>query len=312
MTKKITKPGEYDITDEVYFADPCPQPSLSASMAKDFLFGTPLHAWTNSKRLNKWSEDKDSTTFDIGSAFHAMMLSRGAKIVEIDADSYRTADAKSQREEARTKGFTPLLKHQVEDVENMCHAARLQLNAHKCGDPFTGKDAELTMVWEKDGVWNRAKVDQFDRENRIIYDLKSCTGYAEPSGWLRTNMKLGIDVRVAHYLEGAEAIYGGEWRYRIVPVEKQPPHGLSVIELHPDAVVIGQKKIRRAREVLGRCLKSNKWPGYPAEICQTEPPAWFETEWLEREFAEADFKKRTGKDVLDFAFEMQAPPVAAE
>ncbi len=304
--------GEHDISDDIYFSDPCPEPSLSASMAKDFLLGTPLHAWNNSKRLNPFHKPKDNSTFDIGSAFHTMMLSRGAKVLPIKAKDFRGNEAKAQRDEARAKGMTPLLHEQYERVQDMTAAAEIQLEAHSCGNPFTGTDAELTLIWKQDGVWNRIKVDQIDRENRVLYDLKSCAGYADPYAWLKTNMRMGIDVRVAHYLEGAEAVFGGNWRYRIVPVEKEPPHCLSVIELHPDAVTIGRKKTKRAREMLRLCLDRNVWPGYPAEICQTEPPAWFESEWLEREFAESDFKTRTGKDVLEVAFQMFAPQIAAE
>ncbi|MGH1414863.1 MAG: PD-(D/E)XK nuclease-like domain-containing protein [Pelagimonas sp.] len=304
--------GEHDISDDLYFADPCPEPSLSATMAKDFIFGTPLHAWTGSQRLNPFHQPTNSTTFDLGSAFHTAMLSRGADIEVIDEKDWRSKAAKEARETARDAGKTPLLRHQFDDVGNMVDAARIQLGGHSCGDPFTGTDAELTLIWKQDGVWNRIKVDQIDRENRILYDLKTCAGYADPYSWLKTNMRLGIDIRVAHYIEGAKAVFGGDWRYRIIPVEKTPPHGLSVIELHPFAVDVGAEKVKRAREMLLRCLRRNQWPGYPAEICQTEPPAWFEAEWLERQSAEAAFKKAHGKDVLDFAFQMQAPAHAAE
>lgn len=298
---KFLKQGEHDISDDLYFADPCPNPSLSATMAKDLINATPLHAWTNSKRLNPFHEDKNSATFDIGSAFHTMVLSRGAKIHVIEAKDWRTKDAKEQRDAAYAAGCTPVLVGQLESLENMQMAAELQLAAHSCGNPFTGKDAEKTLIWYQGGVWNRIKVDQIDRENRVLYDLKTCET-AEPGAWLHTNMRMGIDIRVAHYLEGAEAVFGGDWCYRIVPVEKKPPHGLSVIELHPDAIAIGRKKTKRARDILSLCLKRDKWTGYAREIYRAEPKEFFANEWLEREWMEADYKRATGRDVIEESF----------
>ena len=128
--RQVLLHGEYDISDEVYFSDPCCTPSMSASMAKDFTFGTPLHAWTNSSRLNPYYRTKNSTTFDIGDAFHSWMLSKGAEVDIIDADDWRSAAAKEARKVSYDMGRTPLLRDQAERVEAMVTAARIQLRAH--------------------------------------------------------------------------------------------------------------------------------------------------------------------------------------
>ena len=43
---KIELPGVYDMPAEDYHADPCLEPSLSASIAKTMIFDTPWHVWT--------------------------------------------------------------------------------------------------------------------------------------------------------------------------------------------------------------------------------------------------------------------------
>ena len=117
----------------------------------------------------------------------------------------------------------------------------------------------------------------------------------------------GIDLRAAHYLDGLRACYGGDWTYLYMPQEKEPPHCLSVLTLSSAAIVIGQKKIRRAREMWSHCLRSGRWPSWSAEIAVIDPPPFYESRWLERESYEADHKRRTGTDILEAAMKWQAP-----
>lgn len=190
----------------------------------------------------------------------------------------------------------------------MVRLARVQMRAHGIGDPFEGGENEVAMVWQGGGVWNRAMADCLDRENRILYDYKTCAGLAEPEGWVRTAMGHGIDLRAAHYLAGIEAITGQRgWRYRFIVQEKAPPHCLSVIELGAETLDIGRRKLGRAREMWRHCLDAGNWPGFSAEIAQVDPPAFHAEKWLGREIREDEHRKRTGRDVLDAAMRFQAP-----
>jgi hypothetical protein len=81
MTMRITQPGIYlDMSAVDYFADPCPSPSLTQSVAKRLIDRSPLHAWTIHPRLNPAFEADDPTKYDIGNIAHRLLLGRGKEL----------------------------------------------------------------------------------------------------------------------------------------------------------------------------------------------------------------------------------------
>ena len=62
--------------------------------------------------------------FDRGSASHELLIGGEDRIRIIEADSYRTQDAREERVVATLAGQTPLLRHQYEDAIPMADAAR--------------------------------------------------------------------------------------------------------------------------------------------------------------------------------------------
>lgn len=299
--------GVHDISAEQYHADPCREPSLSASLATTLVYASPIHAFAASRRLNPDWEPDDKTQFDIGSAAHEMLTGKGRGIYVVDADDFRSKAAQTERDQARADGFTPLTRPQAKQVERMIRVARVQMRAHGIGDPFEGGQNEVTLIWEADGITKRAMVDNIDTERRVAYDYKTAAGLAEPEGWVRTSMPHGCDIRAAHYLEGLTALFGGEWSYRFIPQEKKQPHCLSVLQLSESAIMMGRKKARRAAEMWRHCLDTGVWPGFSTQIQIVDPPGFWEAKWLERESYEADHKRRTGTDILAAAMAWQAP-----
>lgn len=300
-------PGVHHITSERYHADPCERPSLSAGLAATLLAATPLHAFAASPRLNPEFGPVSKAEFDIGSACHELLTGKGRGIFVVQADDYRTKAAQQARDDARADGYVPLTIPQDAQVKRMIRLARVQMRAHGIGDPFEGGLNEITLIWEQDGVMNRAMVDCIDAANRVAYDLKTLAGVADADQWLRRSMDHGVDLRAAHYLDGLKASFGGDWTYRFVLLEKDQPHCLSVAQFTEGTLFMGRKKIRRAREMWGHCLATSTWPGFSAEIAVVEPAPFWEAKWLERESYEADHRRRTGQDILTAAMRWQAP-----
>lgn len=304
------------MTADPYYADTvAEEASLNASVAQTLLERTALHAWHEHPRLNSDFEEENKREFDIGKAFHTQMTGIGDPIHVVRAlnskgelvENYSTKAAKEERDEAYDAGKTPLLYSQWEQVCDMVEAARYQLQRHEVGDVFAmDGDSEMDMVWQQDGVWNRARADRRTPEHRAIYDLKTTTD-ATPDKWLRRAMDMGVDMRAVHYLDGARKLWGGEWVYRFILVETKLPHGLTVVELSEAGLTIGRKKIRRARELFRLCLDTGSWPGYSTMIAVVDPPPWHATNWLERESVEHDYRQRTGQDILKAAMQWQAP-----
>ncbi len=300
-----------DLEADAYHADPAPEPSFSAGMAETLNEATPLHLYTESKRLNpEWSEPDRKEAFETGKAAHSFITGRGAPILEVDADSWRTKDAKAQREKATEMGYTPLLTDQAASVRRMVQAARLQLRAHpEIGyDPFEEAEPEVAAFWQRHAVWNRIMVDGLDRKRRIAWDLKTHSGLADPKAWARNGLRFGVHVRAAHYLEGLEELGGGGWRYRFVVVETSPPHGLSVLELSETALEMGRRAHAQARDLYRECLQRGVWPCWPGKIDTVEMPAWMVEQQMTREIEAEDRRARTpNRSLIDAAIRFQAP-----
>ena len=303
--------GVHQISAEEYHADPCARASLSSTVAKVLLAQSPLHAWTASPRLNPAWEPKDSKTFDIGRAAHRATLGAGSDFCTIpDAilasnGATSTKAAKEFIAEARAAGLTPLKSGEVAQIEAM--RAKIADKLHLLQIDLDPAHSEVVALAEIDGIWNRAMMDNVPADPRApLYDFKT-TMDASPQAAMRAVMNFGYDVQAAHYLDTWKAATGEDRLFRFIFQEKEAPFEVAVIEVGPDSMMMGRKKIARAREMWGNCLTADDWPGYPLGVHRIELPEFFHTKWLERESADADYRNRTGRDALDQARSWQAP-----
>jgi len=265
--------GVHGVSADAYHADPCVQPSLSAGLANHLDKRSPLHAWTNSRRLNPGYVERESDTFDLGSACHAMLLEGGAGVAWLEFDDYRTKDAKAARDHAREEGRIPVLaKHQRKmEIINALAAARLQ--------KLVGSKAyqtEQSILWTESGTWCRARPDAINADRTLLVDYKTTSGSAEPDSWIRNHLTPeGHDIRAIHYLRGNQGTGGPENAdYLFLVQEVEPPYACSVIGLAPSLKELAARKWVRALRLWRLCLAEGKWPGYPAQVCYAEAPNW--------------------------------------
>ena len=285
-------PGFHDdISADTYHADPCPAPSLSASLAHILLSQSPRHAWTAHPRLNPAFERETDTRFDLGTAVHALLL-EGEHVFEmVNADDWRTKAAQEARDRIRAAGKIPLLVEQAEAVGQMAKAARMQLAAFDPPVPFTEGRPEETLIWQEDnGIWCRARLDWIARDESRIEDYKTTSGSAQPDAWTRGPLFAnGYAIQAAFYARGVTRLAGRrapEPDFRFVVQETFPPYALSVIGLGPDVWHFATKQVQWAIKLWGECLETNVWPAYPVAVCSAQLPPWIEAAWVEREHHE--------------------------
>ncbi len=299
--------GVHDIPAEVYHADPCPEPSLSSSVAKILNARSPRHAWMAHPQLNPDHVGENKVEYDIGTAAHGLLLEGESGVEVIDQVSYRTKAAREARDAAYAAGKTPLLPHQMVDVGAMSVAARQQLRAHDAGDPFTDGKPEQTLVWQEQGIWCRARLDWLkNTTSNLFYDYKTTTN-AHPDTWQRRAFDLSYDMQDAFYCRGIRAVLGIEKpELRFVVQEKTPPYALCVVALTPAARALGDAKIHRAMGTWRACLRDNRWPGYPADVAYVDAPPWEEMRF-EAAKARDQMLRDAGGDHLQAALHWQAP-----
>lgn len=287
------KPGIYTIPAIDYHDDPCDEPSLSSGIAGLLANRTPWHAWTAHPRLNPDYRRDHEDRFDLGTAAHELLLEPrdpAEVMVIVDADSWRSKDAKAARENAREEGKTALLAKQVEEVVAMLTACRVQLKQLDVDPPvLTDGKPEQTMIWQESGVTCRAMCDWLRDDRRGICDYKTTSASADPGKWVRTMLGIGGDVQAAFYLRGLEHLTGGltgPAEFRFVVQETYPPYALSVVGLEPAMLELANAKIDYAIAAWRKCLDSGQWPGYPTRMAYPELPAYDEAAWLKKEARE--------------------------
>jgi hypothetical protein len=275
----ITEPGVYDIPSDAYHADPVPGGSLSSSSARKLLP-------PSCPARFRWDLDHPDPTagknqFDIGHAAHRLVLGAGAEFHVIDADDYRSKDARTQRDDARASGLTPLLAAEHDQAQAMATALRAHPLAGHLFDPAAGWP-EVTLVWrdEPTGIMRRARVDWLPRHQpgrRLIVPDYKTTHSADLDALTRAIQQFGYHQQAAWYLDGIRALglCGPDGAaFLFVAQEKTPPYLVTVLELDDTALRIGDIKNRRALQVYRHCTETNHWPAYHDGIALLGLPPW--------------------------------------
>lgn len=309
MTHLIDKPGIWNVTREQYDADPVIVPSLSNSIAKLILEKSPAHARLNHPRLNSNFEPRHERKFDLGNAFHALMLGEGEKVVTLDYDDFKKPAAREARDAAIDDGKLPLLTHVYEAACEMMAAARRQLDETEEGAGVFLADrgkSEVTIVWEEEGTWFRIRPDWVPKGGNVIWDLKTTAESANPERWVRTMYNVGGDTQPPFYINGMRAVTKKEWHWRWVVIEITPPYALSICAPSTPMLELGNAKIGRATAYWRWCMAKNKWPAYSRETAYLEVAPWEERRLLDRLTREA-VARESGPELIERAIAMYAP-----
>lgn len=309
----ITTPGIYDIPFDEYNADPCPTPSLRSSIAGTLLTKTPRHAMLQHPRLNPHYERVERGIFDLGTAAHELLLMGETAVVVVDANDWRTNAAKQQRDDAYNAGRTPILAKHWIDVEAMVDAAHEQLRQFDVDDVrfmAPGGRPEQTLIWQSGEIWIRTRPDWLPpeaNESEVLYDYKTTSGSAHPDEWGRARAFSGPDLQAALNCRAAKAVLGWERpRCRFVVQENSPPYALSVVELTPAAMALADRKLESAIQLWARCLREDRWPGYPTQVCHLDAPGWMEMQWEDR-VAREEGEARRDEDHFALLNNWQSP-----
>lgn len=282
----------FDIDPAAYHRDPCPEPSLTQSVAKILIDQSPLHAWHAHPRLNPdWRAD-DDTKFDVGNIAHKILLGRGKEIVVLnDFDDWRTKAAKELREAAAAEGKLAVLGKHAAKADRMVNAARAQLDLRGL-DGLFGADgnSEIVLAWQEGNIWLRQMVDWLSDDRRVFADYKTTDMSAAPHALGRMMVNAGWPIQAAFAERGLDVLdpaTAGRRQYLFVAQEAEPPYALSVAAMSKDALAMGAKQVEFAATAWKTCFARDRWPGYPQEIVTPEYPGWHEQQWLDREIHEA-------------------------
>jgi hypothetical protein len=228
----------------------------------------------------RWHKDNGGTVsaeFDFGHAAHELVLGVGGGIVIVDADDWRTKDARAARDEARANGQAPILARDYSTVERMAAQIRAHPIATQLLNAGVGR-AEQALVWLDGDVWRRALVDWLPdppKSGRLIVSDYKTSPSADPRAFSKSVANFGYHQQAAWYLDGIHALCGvTDAAFVFIVQEKFAPYLVTVCELDPYALTIGQQRNRWAIDVYRRCRETGVWPGYSENVELVELPRW--------------------------------------
>lgn len=274
-------PGQHTLTLAQYLADPCPAPSLNASIAALLAKRSPAHAFAAHPRLGALPGEGTDATWK-GSLLHNLVLEGGDRVFAIElADldkngNMTTKAAKDLKSGAEASGLLAVSRPKLDEAEATASAMRARIR--ECGFVLADFAIEQTMIWQTDGLWFRARPDAIlvSQTGVVMLDLKTTTD-AAPDAIAGSMTEYSYEVSHAHYVSGAAALWP-EHAGRITMVylfaEKEPPYVMTPAVPDGAMTELGERRYARAVERWRECLASGEWPGYSREVVQITPRTW--------------------------------------
>lgn len=282
----ITAPGIYDdLAADIYHGNCTPAPALSSSGART-IASECLHLFWWESPLNPDREPVERGDFDIGTAAHLIALEPerfAATTVVIEADAWRTKEAKAARDAAREVGKVPLLRKDADLIQRM----RSPLLAHPiAGLAFAGAIVERSYIWidEEFGCWRKARPDIDPPSPAFAIDYKTSTS-ANPRAFARRLNDIGYHAQAAWIMDAREALTGVRPREFFFIVQSiKPPFLVSVCRVSDVAIEAGRLINREALEQFSTACRDGNWQrGYTDdEAAVVSIPRWAEIELEQR------------------------------
>lgn len=244
---------------------------MSASALKTLDKSTPLHLLA--ERENR----TDSSAFRVGRALHSLVLTPAAYELDFvtapDIDR-RTKAGKEEWEKFQSlaEGRTVLTQDESNLVEEMrggimSHASARML-VEKCG-----KDTELTLRGEYDGVPCKARLDGWIEEFGVILDIKTHGGLASPAEFAKSAYNFGYWTQFAFYRDMMRRAGKEVTSVILIVVEKNPPHACLCASLHNDHLDIAASRLPDLVN-LYRTFLDEPGRGWPDDVTEIRMPNW--------------------------------------
>ncbi|MFF3665382.1 PD-(D/E)XK nuclease-like domain-containing protein [Microtetraspora malaysiensis] len=269
----VTRPGVYDLPEDVYHGDPVPGGSLSSSGAKKLLASCPAIF-----RYEQLNPPKSRRVFEFGTVVHGLVLGSGPEVVIVEAENWRTNKAKAEAEEAHARGAVPVLRKEYQQAVAMADALRKDPVAGGLFQPGRGLP-ERSLFWQdvRSGVWLRARLDWLPNRGpgrMVVLDYKTAAS-AHPAAIRKAVAEYGYHQQAAWYMDAVRALgLARDVAFLFVFQEKEPPYLPTVVELDRNALREGRELNRKAISLYRECVTSGRWPGYSDSIELVRLPAW--------------------------------------
>lgn len=298
-TQKVTEPGAYRMSMNLYHSQCCPGPSISSTGIRKIALQSPHAFWkTSDLNPNRYPEKEPGDALILGRAAHALIL--GDEVfddhfcfVPADAPPRPTAtqikafertgewsDSAAPRAtfweefDAKSKGRMELTAAQVEKIKYMAENLSASPDAVEM---LTSDLTEISMIWqdEQTGIWVKSRPDCLPSNGFDFADLKT---FSPKSSDLvlsaqRATTEHGYAIQMALAIEAAEKVLGTTaQRCALVFVQTTEPYEVVPIEIDEETLYWSRVLIRDGLNKMAHGLKTGEWPGVAKGIVKYAYP----------------------------------------
>jgi hypothetical protein len=264
-------------------------PALSPSIAHVLTSESPLHAWTIHRLLGNRPRPVTDAQ-ERGRLIHSLLLEDGAGVEVIEADSFRTKEAKAARDAAREAGKIPVVREKYEAALTV--AGRLGERIAKLGISLDGGMTEQRIEWREmgaaDDVLCHGRLDWWSANRTRIVDIKTTDGSVHPDACAASLVRDAGVIQEAAYVRAVEQLHpelAGRVSTLFLFCELSEPWAVTPIELGGSMREIGAMRWARAVDLWAHCLKHDSWPTYATGPIRVEAPAWALAREMDKEAA---------------------------
>lgn len=278
-----------DYPEDMYHADPCPEPSLSSTMANTIIEKTEVEAMMGSQRLNPKYVSKTSDVMSLGNIAHAMLLSNDESVYEIaPVDAWRTNEAKEMKADIERRNKIALntkTSSIIVDVRAMIESLHKQLSVHKeYPDLFKKGRGEVSGFCKDEilNIWLRARFDWLPEDYEdLIVDYKT-TGL-DFDQWEKNELWKGKYIQNPHYRKVYDTITGKKSKFIWVVQQTKAPFLIKIYEIDDGYNETVDMRYNHSSKVFQKCIKSGEWGGTLPYAIHSFPPPWVMDKWTSDE-----------------------------
>lgn len=256
--------------------------ALGSGTAHRIIDSSPLHA------LYSMTSPRDSSPVsNKGEIAHRILLEGHTKnIVSVQADDWRTKDAREQRDAAYADGMIPILDREMEPIKSMVVAAERFIDQSEIAGAFDNGNPEVTVTWNDGGVECKARPDYLSPDFHISVKTTNIVGGANPAYYSRRLLaSAGHDFGLMFYRRGLMA-NDIDVKHRILVIEQNRPYGCCLVSLAPSKMAIAESQVERSISTWRECLATGIYPGYGYATFEAEASPWELAEEEERQVDE--------------------------
>lgn len=268
-----------DMSNEAYHA----HPAIGSSGLK-LIQQSPLHYW--SRYLDPQREPDESTPAQrLGTAWHASIFEPDQFALDYIAIpeglDRRTKEGKELFASIEASGKEPIKHDDFLRIARMTESARQHPVSQVVFD-LPGGVAEASIFWEHPtvGVTCKLRPDYMVAPcemfpTGLIIDGKTGEDMS-PEGFAKYAWNWDLFLQAAFYCDGFMRHHGTiePPAFCWLAQEKSDPFATAYYSASEDVLAYGRRKYTRLLNIYAECLRSDKWPGYPATVQPIDLPAW--------------------------------------